>query len=650
MPPVRWYPLLTRARRFAADTLLCCLGFSAVTVLPMVQTAGFRPFYESDGPLLQLIMFAVAAAVSLAFARTYRMIWRYVSFQDLLILIKATSIALILYALAEYLFFPKIYLAPSALLVWTLSLIWLADIGFLATPRLIARIYNETRFFDGRRGTRQRLGTSSHILLTGNAARIDSFIRECDRDPASRYRVVGVLTDDTRLHGSYLHGIRVLGSAAQLPSILPRLNEQGMRPSSLVLADENVGRREIAHMLELTSTSNIKIGRLPPHGLFQGAPPVQPLELSDLLGRPEITANSAATSALVGGKCVFITGAGGSIGSELSRQIAQMRPAKIVVADASEFNLYAINEELRTRFRDLAIEPALLNVRDGHLVSQLIGSIKPDIVFHAAALKHVPLLENHAIEAIRTNVFGTVHVAEACLKHGIPTMVTISTDKAVNPTNVMGATKRLAEAYCQGLDQSGPVGEGAGRRTRFVTVRFGNVLGSAGSVVPLFEKQIESGGPVTVTHPEINRFFMTIPEAVSLVLQAGALGFGADADRGSIYVLDMGQPVKIIDLARQMIRLSGHRPDIDIKIEIIGLRPGEKLYEEVMHTDEMVLPTQSDSILKFAPRVTDLRIVQQQVQELSGACESGDLSRALRLLKLSVPEFEPSRAHSAQLT
>jgi O-antigen biosynthesis protein WbqV len=642
MPYIRWYALLTRARRFMADILLCCMGFSAVIILPILQTAGMKPFYQVQGPLLHLVLFAISATFSLAVTRTYRMIWRYVSFQDLLTLIKATTLALVCFALAEYLFVPKVQAAPLALLAWTFALIWLADVGFLSTPRLIARVLSETHFL-GFNASAQKARNSASIILTGDASRIDSFIRECDRDPASGYRIAGVLTDDTRLHGSYLHGVKVLGSADHLPLILQRLNEQGIRPNTLVFADENVSRRDIARVLELTSDSNIKIGRLPPRGLFQGAPPVQPIELSDLLGRPEVTTDSQAVASLVGGKCVFITGAGGSIGSELSRQIAQMRPAKLVVVDASEFNLYSINEELKARFSDLEVHAALLNMRDGDLVSEQIRTIKPDIVFHAAALKHVPLLENHPIEAIRTNVFGTASVAEACLAHGVPTMVTISTDKAVNPTNVMGATKRLAEAYCQGLDQSGVVGNGAGRRTRFVTVRFGNVLGSAGSVVPLFERQIEQGGPVTVTHPEINRFFMTIPEAVSLVLQAGALGFGADEDRGSIYVLDMGQPVKIIDLARQMIRLSGQRPDVDIKIEIIGLRPGEKLYEEVMHCDEAMLPTQSKSVLKFATRLTDLRIIQQQIQELKVACAASDLPRALRLLKLSVPEFESAK-------
>jgi O-antigen biosynthesis protein WbqV len=382
------------------------------------------------------------------------------------------------------------------------------------------------------------------------------------------------------------------------------------------------------------------VGRLPPHGAFQDRTRVQPIELADLLGRPEVTIDGAAVRSMIEGQCVVVTGAGGSIGSELTRQIARLKPARLAVIDACEFNLYSIDRELGERYPEIARETALLDVRDTDLVNRFIERVRPDVLFHAAALKHVPLLESHPIEAIKTNVIGTVNVAEACQRHGVPTMVTISTDKAVNPTNVMGASKRLAEAYCQGLDQAAI----PGAHTRFITVRFGNVLGSAGSVVPLFQRQIEAGGPVTITHAAITRFFMTIPEAVTLVMQAGAHGKGLDEERGNIYVLEMGQPVKIIDLARQMIRLSGHRPDEDIKIKIIGLRPGEKLYEEVVHSDESIMPTKTNSILKVAPRITDLRIVRQQVQELRHAAVNMDSSRVLRLIKVSVPEYDDSGA------
>jgi O-antigen biosynthesis protein WbqV len=269
------------------------------------------------------------------------------------------------------------------------------------------------------------------------------------------------------------------------------------------------------------------------------------------------------------------------------------------------------------------------------MVSFWFDKVRPEIVFHAAALKHVPLLEEHPMEGVKTNVLGTINIAEACLKFSAAAMVTISTDKAVNPGNVMGATKRLAESYCQGLDQLSRNHNG----THFVTVRFGNVLGSTGSVVPLFQRQIESGGPVTITHPEIERYFMTIPEAVTLVLQAGGRGMSSLAQRGGIYVLDMGQPVKIIDLARHMIQLSGLRPEIDIPIKVVGLRPGEKLYEEVMHDDESLLVSGDGPVMQIVPRATDLAILRQQVEKLRQACLGKDEPRVLRLLKISVPEY-----------
>jgi O-antigen biosynthesis protein WbqV len=435
--------------------------------------------------------------------------------------------------------------------------------------------------------------------------------------------------------------VEVLGSVDKLSDMVARLHRRNIRPQMVVLANDDAVWDEVEHLLDLTSGTELKVGRLPKLGTLSSETTIRPVVLSDLLGRPEIAIDAPAVASMIRGKRVLITGAGGSIGSELSRQVAALAPALLVIADASEFNLYSINQEIEERWPQLNKESALLDVRDGALVTNWLRHARPDIVFHAAALKHVPLLEEHPIEAVKTNVFGTVNMAEACRASGVSAMVTISTDKAVNPHNVMGATKRLAEAYCQGLDQA-TENSGVLSSTRFVTVRFGNVLGSAGSVVPLFQRQIEAGGPVTVTHENITRYFMTIPEAVTLVLQAGAQGIGRDNERGSIYVLDMGKPVRIIELARQMIRLSGRRPDVDVKIKIIGLRPGEKLYEEVTHTDEAVAETSSRSVFKATPRFTDLRIVQQQLQELRAACNGSDRERMLRVLNVAVPEYSRS--------
>ncbi len=632
------HALLTRIRRFSADVMLSATAFFIVTILPLLQVMRSEVYDHLGNLLLHFGIYVVISSIALFVTRTYRMIWRYVNFRDFLTLMVATTLTLVGFFAVEFLFLNPNLSVPGTLLIWTLVLIWIANIGFLCTPRFIARMFDEASVFKGEHRTHDYHNTTP-ILLTGDAARVGAFVDECDRHSSkSRYRVDGILSDDVRLHGSYLHGVQVLGSVENLIPILAQLGKHGFCPQTLVLAKDDASHKDFGRLLELTAAANIKMGRLPPHGLVSDSTPVQPLELKDLLGRPEIRIDMKAVTSMIQGKCAIVTGGGGSIGSELSRQIAQWKPAKLVVLDSSEFNLYSINEELGEKYPEVVRETALVDVRDAALVSQWIGNVRPDIVFHAAALKHVPLLETHSIEGIKTNVFGTLNVAEACRAHGVPAMVTISTDKAVNPTNVMGATKRLAEAYCQGLDQ---MGDGSAI-TRFITVRFGNVLGSAGSVVPLFRHQIEAGGPVTVTHPEINRYFMTIPEAVTLVLQAGAHGFGVEEERGNIYLLDMGEPVKIIDLARQMIRLYGYRPDVDIKIKIIGLRPGEKLHEEVIHNDESILPTRSKAILKLAPRTTDLRIIRQQVQELRHACMNGDQARALRVLKISVPDYQSS--------
>jgi len=627
------HALWTRIRRLSTDIMLSAAAVFTVTILPLLQAMKSDGYVHLGELLLHLGIYAAISGIALFVTRTYRMIWRYVSFRDFLTLIGATALTLVGFLAFELLFLNPNLSVPGAVLGWTVALIWIANLGFLSIPRIVVRVLCEAYALSGHHRVEQDSDTTK-VLLTGDTARMDAFIRECDRDPTSRYFVVGMLTDDARYHGSYLHGVQVLDRVDNLIPVLARLGEHGRRPHTLVLAKDDASHADFARLLELTAAANIKIGRLPPHGLVADSTPVQPLELRDLLGRPEIRIDMDAVATMIRDKCVIVTGGGGSIGSELSRQIARLKPAKLVVLDASEFNLYSINQELKEKYPEVVRETALVDVRDAALVSHWIGKVRPNIVFHAAALKHVPLLEGHPIEAIKTNIFGTINVADACRSHNVSAMVTISTDKAVNPTNVMGATKRLAEAYCQGLDQ-GP----DEATTRFITVRFGNVLGSAGSVVPLFQHQIETGGPVTITHPEINRYFMTIPEAVTLVLQAGSQGIGVEEERGSIYVLNMGEPVKIIDLARQMIRLFGRRPDVDIKIKIIGLRPGEKLHEEVIHNDESMLPTRSTSILKIAPRTTDLRIIRQQVQELRQACTNNDRERALRVLKISVPDY-----------
>ena len=350
---------------------------------------------------------------------------------------------------------------------------------------------------------------------------------------------------------------------------------------------------------------------------------------------------------LVQGRRVLVTGAGGTIGGELARQVAALRPAELVLLDNGEFALWQIDSELAELAPDVARVPVIADIRDAVRIRALCLQYRPELVFHAAALKHVPIVEAHPLEGLLTNAVGTVILAEAARAAGAQAMVLISTDKAVNPTSVMGASKRLAEMYCQALDISGRRGD-AGMRC--ITVRFGNVLGSTGSVVPIFQHQLARGGPLTVTHPEMRRYFMTVREAVGLVLQASWVGAGAQSPEflrdGGIFVLDMGPPVKILELARQMIRLAGLRPDVDIEIKFTGLRPGEKLFEELFHGHEPAVPTPYPGLLMARPRTADAAIVARAIEEIAIACRAGNVTAALAQLGRLIPEFAPDACYA----
>jgi O-antigen biosynthesis protein WbqV len=395
-------------------------------------------------------------------------------------------------------------------------------------------------------------------------------------------------------------------------------------------------------VLELAESVGATLARLPSLTDFRTSLgddiEIKPVAVEDLLGRPQTVLDRASMKALVHGKRVLVTGAGGTIGSELVRQIAAFAPARLAMVDASEFHLYEIDLELHERFPELDRRAVLADVRDAGRIRRILAEETPELVFHAAALKHVPVVEAHTEEGVLTNAVGTRVVADACRANDVAAMVLISTDKAVNPSSLMGATKRIAESYCQALDIIESARPGG---TRFVTVRFGNVLGSTGSVVPLFQRQLAAGGPLTVTHPDMTRYFMTVREAVELVLEASVLGLGSGRRDGEIYVLDMGEPVHIIDLARQMILLAGLEPELDIKIEITGLRPGEKLFEEVLHDAEAVEPTAYPGILLAAPRTADHALLARALDELEAASRAGDRAEAIAIVRRLVPEYQP---------
>jgi O-antigen biosynthesis protein WbqV len=463
---------------------------------------------------------------------------------------------------------------------------------------------------------------------------------------------VGILSLKDGRVGRRIHDIDVLGGFNDLDAVVARLDRQGDKPQRMIITSDRIEGETVRALLDASARLGIALSRMPRVTDFKSGTPekldVRPVDIEDLLFRPQTVLDRDAMRRLIAGRRVMVTGAGGTIGSELTRQISDFGPARLTLLDNSEFALYAIDRELAERHAELARSAILADVRDRARAVAAISRERPDLVFHAAALKHVPMVEDHPDEGVLTNVIGTRNVADACAEAGVAAMVLISTDKAVNPTSVMGATKRLAESFCQARDV---VARRNGEKTRFLTVRFGNVLGSTGSVVPLFQHQLAKGGPLTVTDPAMTRYFMTVREAVELVLQASALGTqnGADAAAdGRIFVLDMGEPVKIVDLAKQMIRLAALKPDVDIKIEFTGIRPGEKLHEALFHDAEKVEPTRAKGIMLAAPRTADLAVISRALEELAETARAGRTEQTLGLLARLVPEYRPMQSADAR--
>lgn len=492
----------------------------------------------------------------------YRGIWRYASLPDLRRIINAVVVACI--AVPTALFMLQIGVPRSVLIMNPIFLI-----AIMGGSRLVYRAWKERSL--GNLLPAQR----EPVLVIGAEDAAVNLIKELARSP--QWQVVGVFDDDAAKLGRELHGVKILGRTDDLPRWRERL---GARHAIIAMpaAPHHVRRR----VVDRCTAAQLKVLTVPSFDdLMSGRVTVSQIrhvELDDLLGRDPVVLDTAGLTGWFRGRVVMVTGAGGSIGSELCRQIARFEPRRLILFELNEFALYTVEQEFSANFPALDIVCAIGNVKDAERIGQIIRTYSPSVIFHAAAYKHVPLMENeNAWQAVLNNVAGTLVTAKAARGMGVEKFVFVSTDKAVNPTNVMGASKRLAEMVCQALQ--GPHG------TRFVMVRFGNVLGSTGSVIPKFREQIAKGGPVTVTHPDITRYFMSIPEAVQLVLQAGLMGSG-----GEIFVLDMGEPVKIVDLARDMIRLSGLIEN-EIKIVFTGLRAGEKLYEEPLAADENSLPT-----------------------------------------------------------
>ncbi len=574
-----------------------------------------------------LIFVLVVKVMVFGYFRLYAGWWQYVSIQDLVETFKASHISTaiilggvyVLKALRAYGAVSVAVEVPDTVLI----IDWAATIALVGGVRFLVRIIRE-----GSRPVSPAGLTRVLIIGAGNAG--EGVLRELYRLPVEKYHVVGFIDDNPRVLGIRIHGVPVLGGVGDLAEVARRQNAE-----EVIIALPQPTREQLRRVIEVCKGQRLTFRIVPGVAdLIDGRADIgrlREVDINDVLGREPVTLDTENIGHFLAGKVVLVTGAGGSIGSEICRQLVAVHPKCLVLLEQAENNLFYIDRELRTAHPDLDVVPVIADVCDRQRIQDVFSRYKPDVVFHAAAHKHVPMMELNPGEAIKNNVFGSKNVTDMALKSGAEAFVLISTDKAVNPTSIMGCTKRVTEMYCQSLS-----GGKDGGRTKFVIVRFGNVLGSAGSVVPIFRDQIARGGPVTVTHPEMRRYFMTIPEATQLVIQAGAMGKG-----GEIMLLDMGTPVKIVDLARDMITLSGFRPDVDIKIEFLGVRPGEKLFEELRTGSEDILPTHHKKIFIWQNRGCTKEEIDAAIERLKTVADSAPLQQVRAILKSIVPEFDP---------
>src|SRR5438445_4258173 len=542
----------------------------------------------------------------------YKGLWRFASLPDLWNILRAGIFGALGIAIALFLY-DRLATVPRAVLVIYPAFV----VVFLGVPRLAYRYWKDSRF-DLARGVPPK-----RVLVLGAGRAGETLIRELLHE--NRYRPVGILDDNTALRGAKVHGVPVLGTLEQLPQLAGEVAAE-----TILIAMPSAGNTQMQRVVGLCEEAGVQFragprlqdvvaGRM-------GFAELKEVAIEDLLGRDPVQLDWTAIRTGLSGKRVLVTGGGGSIGAELCRQVARLGVASLTVLELSEFNLYKIEQELKQEFPDLLFNAVLGDVADPAVCERAFAQSRPQIACHAAAFNHVLLLQTQLRFAFRNNVIGTQVAAQAADRVGVDAFVMISTDKAVNPVSVMGACKRAAEIFCQNFS--------AHSKTHFITVRFGNVLDSAGSVVPLFREQIRSGGPVTVTHPEISRYFMTIPEACQLILQASVLGYG-----GEIFALDMGEPVKISYLAEQMIRLANKIPGRDVHIVYTGLRPGEKLFEELFHPQESYSSTSHTKIFLAQPRSMSWELLQAQLAKAALAVRDYDEDTLRRCLTNLLPEF-----------
>ncbi len=560
-----------------------------------------------------LPIMVISYIVMLLSMHLYTRIWRYAGMREMVAVLIATT-------LGAGLFYTGMYVFDKSLPRSIYLISWILSTGVIGIGRMVLH-YIAMRY-GGKQSTDADM-VNTLIIGAGDAGA--TIAREIERYHKRSRKVIGFIDDDESKFNRLMGGVRILGNRHDIPSIVKE-----NKVKEIIIAMPSVTRNEIRNIMEICSPLKCKVNTLP--GMYQLLDDevlvshLHPVSIEDLLERDEVRLDMDIVEHYIRDKVVLVTGAGGSIGSEICRQIMRVGPKQLLLLGHGENSIYLINQELKNIYKDGPIIPIIADIRDKQQLDQIFTQYHPQVVFHAAAHKHVPLMEIQPMAAVLNNIYGTRNVADVAGRHGVERFVMISTDKAVNPTSVMGATKRVAEKVIISMNDT--------YDTKYITVRFGNVLGSRGSVIPLFKKQIEAGGPVTVTDPEMTRYFMTIPEASQLVLQAGAMGKG-----GEVFLLDMGEPVKIIDLARNMIRLSGLEPDKDIHIKITGLRPGEKKYEELLTSEEGTNRTNHTKIFEAALDTVDRDWLIDKIATFD-SCET-DMD-VIGVLQDIIPTYTPN--------
>jgi FlaA1/EpsC-like NDP-sugar epimerase len=571
-----------------------------------------------------LFFFVIIKLVVFGYFGQFKGWWRYVGISDLLAIVKASLVSTLIIVVLWFVLLQAEFLRKYMLQFTTFSqavfiLDMLATIVLLGGLRMAVRLYHEE--FRTEQG-----GKLKKFLIVGAGNAGEALLREIHRMQVERYDVVGFIDDDPAKQGMNIHGIAVLGTVDQLLEVCQK---HGVEEIAIAMPSANA--KQLRRVVQICEGAKVRFRTVPSvadiaSGRFRVSQ-IRDVDINDLLGREAVQLDIDMVEGYLKSKVILVTGAGGSIGSEMCRQVCQFAPKLLLLLEQAENSLFFTERELRKSFPQVLMETLICDITDKTRVEQIFEKFRPEVVIHAAAHKHVPLMESNPGEAIKNNVIGTKTVADTAEKYGVGSFVMISTDKAVNPTSIMGSSKRIAEMYIQDLDRTS--------KTHFVTVRFGNVLGSNGSVVPIFKNQIAAGGPVTVTHPEMRRYFMTIPEASQLVLQAAAMGKG-----GEIFVLDMGEPVKIVDLAKELITLSGFRPGEDIEIVFSGIRPGEKLFEELSIAGEDMVQTRHPKIGIWQKTVSlDRDTLSQKIDSLVSIADTQDYKIIVSGIKQMVPEF-----------